>query len=137
MDRSSLTPKPDTTRTASVPIEINCPAWCEVSPEQHAARLYDNEGRCIHQTAVSVVDPAGKRAWDEAPRFCAPFELTLRTTTNPAGREVESADALVNGTESNLEQLRLLAVAISELADLYYGTTGSTYSSEGAGQHEL
>jgi hypothetical protein len=107
------------------PRRHHLPVWCEVSPEERASRLYDNEGRCVHLTSVSVIDPVGKRVWGEAPRFCASFELALRTTTNPAGREIETADVLVNGEESNLGQLQLLAAAISELADPYYATTGS------------
>ena len=114
------------TRTATVSIEITCPAWCEISADEHAARLWQNEGRCVHRTLVTVKDPAGKRGWEDAPRYCTPIELTLLMTTNPAGREVESADVLVNGLESNLEQLLRLSGAISNLATLYRETPLAT-----------
>ena len=35
-------------------------------------------------------------------------------TTNPVGREVESADVLINGHESNIEQMEELAAAIAD-----------------------
>jgi hypothetical protein len=44
---------------------------------------------------------------------------------------------LVNGEESNLPQLQLLAVAISELSELYNATTGSAANREDADQHSL
>ena len=116
--------QPDTTRTASVPIEINCPAWCEVSPEEHAARLYENEGRCIHQTAVVRGRPRRQTRLGRAPRS-ARRSSSHWPDNNPAGREVESADVLMNGTESNLEQLLLLATAIADLAALYRETAAT------------
>jgi hypothetical protein len=73
---------------------------------------------------VSVADPAGKR-WQEEPRsYRDPIELVLLVTTDPAGREVESADVLLNGQESNLEQLARLATAIVELGQMYRATPG-------------
>ena len=125
MKPSSPTPDPDATRTASVAIEITCPTWCEISADEHAARLWENEGRCVHQTHVVTRDPAGKRIWEQPPRFCPPIELTLVTTTTPVGREVESADVLINGHEANIEQLLLLATAIADLAALYRETAAT------------
>lgn len=122
MTTSSRTPEPGATRKASVAVEITCPVWCEVSPDEHATRLWANEGRCVHQTSVSVADPVGKRGSEEASQFCPPVELTLCVTANPSGREVESADVLLNGQESNLEQLLLVVRAIVDL-DLLYRTT--------------
>jgi hypothetical protein len=40
-------------------------------------------------------------------------------TTNPLGREGEPADVLINGQESDPEQLAVLAEAIDELAEVY------------------
>jgi hypothetical protein len=97
------------------------PTWCGVSADENASRLWDNEGRCVHQTVVTVVDPAGKQVADEAPRFCPPIELVLLVTTDPAGREVESADVLLSGQESNLEQLARLANAIVDLGEVEEG----------------
>lgn len=122
---SSLTPDPPATRTATVPLEITCPAWCEISAEQHAARLWANEGRCVHQASAIVADPAGKRTTDQPPRYCAPIELTLYMTTNPSGREVEPPDALIDGKESTIEQLDDLATAITNLATLHRQTPGT------------
>ena len=70
-------------RTGSALVEITCPAWCGISADEHASRLWPNEGRCIHQTVVTVADPIGKRVTDEAPRFCEPIELVLLVTTDP------------------------------------------------------
>jgi hypothetical protein len=122
---SSPRPSPNATRTASAAVAITCPEWCQIGADEHASRLWANEGRCVHQTFLSVGDPAGKRGWGLPPRFCAPIELTLSMTTNPGGREVESADVLINGQESNLEQLVLLAAAIADLATLYRQTPGA------------
>jgi hypothetical protein len=107
------------TRTEAALIEITCPAWCEVSAEEHALRLWANEGRCVHRTVILVADPTGKRGLDHTPRFCEPIELVLHVTTNPAGREVESPDVLTNGEESNLDQLRALAEAVVEVGEKY------------------
>ena len=111
-------------RTGSALVEITCPTWCGISADEHASRLWANEGRCIHQTVVTVADPIGKRVTDEAPRFCGPIELVLLVTTDPAGREVESADVLINGQESNLEQLAHLSNAIVDLGETYRTTLG-------------
>jgi hypothetical protein len=46
-------------------------------------------------------------------------------TTNPAGREVESPDVLINGEESNLDQLRALAEAVVEVGRMYRAAVGS------------
>ena len=126
MDESSPTPDTIATRSGSALVEIVCPAWCVVSADDHARRLWENEGRCVHRTAVTVADPRGKRVGDEqrASSFCPQIELVLHMTTNPAGREVESADVLIDGQESNLEQLGLLADAIARLAALYRATPG-------------
>jgi hypothetical protein len=119
-------PRPESseTRTGSALVEITCPTWCGVSADEHAARLRENEGRCVHQTLVTVADPKGKRAWDEPPKYCTPIELVLLVTTDPAGREVESADVLINGLESNLEQLVMPANAIVGLGEIYRATPG-------------
>ena len=73
---------------------------------------------------MTVPDPVGKRDSDGPPRFCVPIELTLRMTTSPAGREVESADVLINGQESNIEQQEGLVSTIVELVRLYRGSAG-------------
>jgi hypothetical protein len=122
---SSPTPDPPTTRTATVPLQITCPAWCEITAEQHAARLWANDGRCVHQATAIVTDPTGKRTWAQPPRCCAPIELILHVTTNPAGREVESPDMLIDGKESTIEQLEDLATAITHLATLHRRTPGT------------
>jgi hypothetical protein len=112
-------------RAASAAIEIRCPAWCEVSADQHAARLWENEGRCLHQAAVIVPDPVGKRAWDLAtPSYHGVVELVLLMTTNPHGREVESVDVLINGHDVSLRQAELVAVSINDLVSTYRGTPG-------------
>ncbi|HEX5086365.1 MAG TPA: hypothetical protein VFV89_01060 [Nocardioides sp.] len=105
-------------------VEITCPTWCQLTADEHASRLWDNEGRCVHQTQVTVADPTGKQGQDEEPRYCEPIELVLLVTTDPAGREVESADVLLNGHESNLEQLARLANAIVDMGELYRATPG-------------
>ena len=75
-------------------------------------------------------DPAPNSA---APQNAAPAAGkspgTLRRVaqpgrTDPAGRVVESADVLLNGQESNLEQLALLANAIVDLGEIYRATPG-------------
>jgi hypothetical protein len=124
VNESSLTPDDVAIRAGSALVEITCPAWCEVSAEEHALRLWENEGRCIHQVLRTVTDPTGKEAWEQAPRYCSAIELALLMITNPAGREVESADVLINGQESNLDQLVLLAEAITDLAGMYRATPG-------------
>jgi len=111
-------------RTGSALVEITCPTWCGISADEHASRLWANEGRCIHQTVVTVDDPIGKRVTDEAPRFCEPIELVLFVTTDPAGREVETADVLINGKESNLEQLAQLCNSIVDVGEMYRTTPG-------------
>jgi hypothetical protein len=118
-------PKPDNAiRIGSALVEITCPTCCGVSADEHASRLWDNEGRCVHQAVVTVADPVGKQVADEIPRICPPIELVLLVTTDPAGREAESADVLINGQESNLEQLAQLANAIVELGEMYRTTHG-------------
>ena len=117
MDESS--PDSTRTRTEAALIEITCPVWCEVSVEEHVLRLWPNEGRCVHRAGVLVADPTGKQGPEQTPSFCEPIELVLHVTTNPAGREVESPDVLINGEESNLDQLRALAEAVVELGEMY------------------
>jgi hypothetical protein len=124
VDESSPNPDNGLTRTGSAPVEITCPTWCEVSADDHASRLWSNEGRCVHQTVVTVRDPVGKQICDEGTRYCDPIELSLLVTTDPAGREVESADVLINGQESNLDQLARLANAIVDLGEMYRATPG-------------
>ena len=124
MERSSPTVEHAATRSASATVEITCPSWCEVTAGNHAARLWANEGRCVHEVSMTVPDPVGKLASDGPPRFCVPIELTLRMTTSPAGREVESADVMINGQESNIEQQERLASAIADLVKLYRGSPG-------------
>lgn len=123
MNASSPIPDPHTTRTVAVTVNITCPAWCEISAEDHAAALWDNEGRCVHQLSTQIRDPVGKRVWDEDPRFCAPFELRLDLTTNPAGHQVESPDIFLNDHLSNLDQLVRLGDAIKSMAAIYESTT--------------
>ena len=103
---------------------VSCPSWCEVTAQEHAAALWANEGRCVHEVSLTVPDPTGRITPDGPTRFCPPIELTLRMTTNPAGREVESAEVTINGQESNIEQQDLLALKISELVRLYRGSAG-------------
>ncbi len=122
MDESS--PDDSLTRTEAALIEITCPVWCDVSAEEHALRLWPNEGRCVHSAVVLVEDPTGKRGPDQPPRLCEPIELVLHVTTDPAGREVESPDVLINGEESNLDQLRALAKAVVEVGEMYRATPG-------------
>ena len=117
MDESS--PDNTQTRTEAALIEITCPVWCQLSADEHALRLWPNEGRCVHRAVVLVADPTGKQGPDQTPRFCEPIELVLHVTTNPAGREVESPDVLINGEESNLDQLRALAEAVVEVGEMY------------------
>ena len=132
MNQSSLTPDDIAIRTGSATVEITCPAWCQVAVADHAARLWANEGRCRHQVLLTIADPTGKQAGvqtgeqarEQNPRYCPPIELALEMTTNPAGREVESADILLNGQESNLDQLTLLGQAITDLAGMYRATPG-------------
>jgi hypothetical protein len=124
VNESSLTPDDIAIRTESTLVEISCPDWCQIPAEDHASRLWANEGRCVHQVVLTVADPTGKRAWEGAPKYCALIELALLMTTNPVGREVESADVLVNGQESTLDQLVLLAQAITDLAGMYRATPG-------------
>jgi hypothetical protein len=111
-------------RSDSATVVVTCPSWCEVGAQDHAAALWANEGRCVHEVSVTVPDPIGKITPDGPPRFCSPIELTLRMTTNPAGREVESPDVMINGQASNIEQQDLLALKISELVRLYSGSAG-------------
>jgi hypothetical protein len=124
VDESSPTLENTLIRTGSALIGITCPTWCGVSADEHASRLWDNEGRCVHQTVVTVEDPIGKPICDEGTRYCDPIELSLHVTTDPAGREVESADVLINGQESNLDQLARLANAIVDLGQMYRATPG-------------
>ena len=124
MNESSPTFENSRIRIGAATVQITCPTWCGVSAEEHASRLWVNEGRCVHQTVVTVADPAGEQAWAETTRYCPPIELILHVTTDPAGREVESADMLINGQESNLEQLTKLANAIVDLGEMYRATPG-------------
>ena len=124
MEPSSPTTEPAAIRSVSATVVVTCPSWCEVSAQDHAAALWANEGRCVHQVSVAVPDPNGQAAPDSPPQFCSPIELTLQMTTNPAGLEVESPDVMINGQESNIEQQELLALKISELVRLYRGSVG-------------
>ena len=117
MDESS--PDNRSTRTEAAFVEITCSAWCEVSAEEHALRLWANEGRCVHRAVILVADPTGKRGPDQMPRFCESIELVLHVTTSPTGRELEPPDVLINGEESNLDQLRALAKAVVEVGEMY------------------
>ena len=131
MNESSLTPHDAdhladhaAIRTGSALVEITCPDWCQVRAEDHASGLWANEGRCVHEILLAVADPAGKQGWDQPPQYFSPIELALQMTTNPAGREVQSADVLINGQESSLDQVLLLAQAITDLAAMYRATPG-------------
>jgi hypothetical protein len=87
--------------------------------------VWANEGRCVHEAVIDVPDPQGKQVWGEVtPNYCEPIELVLHVTTDLAGREVESADVLINGQESNLAQLAILANAIVDLGEMYRATPG-------------
>ena len=124
MEASSPTTGRAAIRSVSATVVVTCPSWCEVTAQDHAAGLWANEGRCVHEVSVTVPDPRGEHVHEDPPRFCDPIELTLRMTTNLAGREVESADVMINGQESNVEQQELLALKISELVRLYRGSSG-------------
>ena len=108
MDQSSPPTRHAAIRSVSATVVVTCPSWCKVSAPDHAAALWANEGRCVHEVSVTVPDPIGKITPDGLSRFCPPIELTLRMTTNLAGREVEPADVMINGQESNIEQQDLL-----------------------------
>jgi hypothetical protein len=110
-------------RARTALIQVNCSAWCEVSAEQHAGRLWENEGCCAHHVSVTVDDPAGKQVWDEVPRYCPPTSLVLQMTTNLRG-EVESADLPINFQESSLDQAELVAADIARLLTTYRATPG-------------
>jgi hypothetical protein len=123
VDESSPTAD-EAIRTGSATVEITCPKWCGISADEHAARRWDNEGRCVHQAVVVVDDSDGSPVGEEAQRFGEPIELVLLVTTDPAGRVVEAADVLINGQESSLEQLGRLAIAIVGLGEMYRATPG-------------
>jgi hypothetical protein len=81
-----------------------------------------NEGRCVHQTTVTVTDPVGKRIWDPPTPLLRTDRAHALPDHHPFGQVIESPDVLVNGDASNLEQLHLLAAAIADLAALNRST---------------
>ena len=124
MNESSPNPS-HATRTGSATVEITCPAWCGVSAQEHAPG--SGTTKVAASTTPRSPSPTPRASsWGRTrqPRYCEPIELVLLVTTDPTGREVESAEVLINGQESNLDQLALLANAIVDLGQLYRTTPG-------------
>ena len=72
---------------------------CKVSAPISAAALMGKRGAL---RARSLGDGAGPHREAHSfglSRFCPPIQMTLRMTTNLAGREVEPGDVMINGQE--------------------------------------
>src|SRR3954451_21823343 len=65
VNESSLNPDDIAIRTRLATVEITCPSWCQVAVADHAARLWANEGRCIHQVLLTITDPTGKQPGEQ------------------------------------------------------------------------
>jgi hypothetical protein len=108
-----------------VPLEIVCPAWCSVVPEEHVRGLWDNAGNCLHLSAdVPVEDPTGFQEPLEAPRFNPPVRLTISSCTSPENRESASPVLFLDDREHTIGQALAVADAIRELVEVYRAAGG-------------
>lgn len=96
--------------TTAVRIEITCPNWCSISPEEHVANLWEMEGCCVHHSSiVSVKDTEGYSEPMRETIYRAPIELSCTSTTRPDGREQASRVFFLDDRELSIQQARDLA----------------------------
>ena len=106
--------------TATVPIQITCPDWCERTADEHVADLWNMDGTCIHHSADrQVVDTEGYQEALTAPRFHDPVELFITAQTRPDGVETASPTFHLNGDEMSVQQALALSEAIREVVYTY------------------
>jgi hypothetical protein len=112
--------------TATVPITITCPAWCQETAEHHAAELWDNGGECFdHMPERMVTDPTGIERPLTEPKMCDPIELRLVTATGPDGHEVEAPIVYIEtASEHTIDQPLALADAIRDMVQQYRAAGG-------------
>lgn len=112
--------------TATVPIQITCPEWCEVPAEEHVRDLWNMDGDCIHHMPCAyVTDLVGLNASLEPPLSGDRVELNITTQTSPEGRE--SAPPIVHlhgGQQLSVSQALALSDALRDLVNLYRSTGG-------------
>jgi hypothetical protein len=116
-----------THRTTAVPLEITCPNWCSRSAAEHAADLWNYEGRCIHLSRdVEIPDTAGWTAYGEPVRFHESHSVYVSSIANPSGRETESPILYFHGHEVSTSQALAVADEIRRRVQLYRSTGGVT-----------
>lgn len=111
--------------TATVPLAITCPDWCDISPAKHAEDLWNWEGHCIHSSSdFAIRDEAGWTTYGEPTRFHPAQTISLSSVASPDGRETESPMLHLAGNELSVQQALALADAIRELVQQYRSTGG-------------
>lgn len=104
----------------TVPLEIVCPDWCDISPALHAADLWDMGGNCIHLSRdVEVPDPTGYCEPLEDPRFHETVRIFLTSSARPEGRESASPILHIDGREHSIAQALALAEALTAMVATY------------------
>lgn len=114
-------------RTKSVPIAITCPEWCSRTAEEHAADLWNFEGRCIHLSEnLDVADPVGWSSYGEPTRYHSMVNLYITSSAWPDGRECESATVFLDGHEMSMEQALLLSDELRRQVEAYRAAGGTS-----------
>ncbi len=115
-------------RTATVPVAIVCPPWCEVSPEDHASELWDYEGNCVHRTTSEPIpDTQGSGHSLAEPTFHSPVAVSLTSYgCHSDGRDTDAPTVHLHlsGAELGLKQALALADEIRRQVELYRSTGG-------------
>lgn len=110
---------------ATVPLEIVCPEWCSIAPEEHARELWNYAGNCLHLTSdVLVEDPTGHQAPLEEPRFEPPVRIVLYSHTRPDNTESASPTVHIGDDVYTVGQALALAEAIVALVERYRAAGG-------------
>lgn len=108
--------------TTTVPIQITCPDWCSISPEEHAAELWNCGGVCDHRstprvtddTAGSLSEPCAER------RFNSALEVLMIASTAPDGRPQSTPTLEIDGGDATFQQGVEFAVSIWQQVLAYY-----------------
>jgi hypothetical protein len=114
-----------TPRTSVQTVEIVCPPWCRIAPEEHARELWNNEGNGLHLSDdVLIEDPSGYQEPLAEPRFHSPVRLALYSHTRPDNVESASPTLYIDDREYSVDQALAVAGAVRDMVDAYRSAGG-------------